>query len=119
MYDDFTVTDRWTGEPVHCIFQALIVAIATRHADAVDVKFLANGRPVWIALPHLAWGEYNKRTGSVITDPMAVQIAGRYLKTAIETGENGGREMHMLTVDETLRQLDGLQHEFSERTAKA
>jgi hypothetical protein len=113
MYDDFIVTDRWTGEPVHCIYQALIVAIATRHADAVDVKFLANGRPVWIALPHPAWVEYNKRNGKVITDPMAVQVAGRYLKNAIATGENGGREMHMLTVDETLRQIEGLQQEFS------
>lgn len=119
MYDDFTVTDRWSGEPVHCIYQALIVAIATRHADAVDVKFLANGRPVWVALPHLAWVEYNKRTGNIVTDPMAVQIAGRYLKNAIETGENGGREMHMLTVDETIRQIDGLQQEFSEKSAKA
>jgi hypothetical protein len=119
MYDDFTVTDRWTGEPVHCTYQALIVAIATRHADAVDVKFLANGRPVWVALPHLAWVEYNRRTGNVITDPMAVQIAGRFLKTAIETGENGGREMHTLTVDEAMRQIEGLQQEFSEKSAKA
>jgi hypothetical protein len=117
MYDDFTATDRWTGEPVHCIYQALIVAIATRHADAIDIKFLANGRPVWVALPHLAWVEYNKRTGRVITDPMAVQMAGRFLKTAIETGENGGREMHTLTVGEALRQLDGLQQEFSDQAA--
>ncbi len=113
MYDDFTVTDRWSGEPVHCIYQALIVAIATRHADAIDVKFLANGRPVWVVLPHLAWVEYNKRTGNVITDPMAVQVAGRFLKTAIETGENGGREMHTLTVEETMRQIDALQQEFT------
>lgn len=113
MYDDFTVTDRWTGQPVHCIYQALILAISTRHADAVDVKFLANGRPVWIALPHPAWGEYNKRTGRVITDPMAVQAAGRYLKTAIEGGENGGREMHLLTVEDTMRQIEGLQQDFA------
>jgi hypothetical protein len=112
MYDDFTVTDRWTGKPVHCIYQALIVAIATRHADAIDVKFLADGQPVWVALPHPAWVEYNKRTGRVITDPMAVQIAGRHLKSAIETGENGGREMHMLTIEQTLSQIEALEREF-------
>ena len=50
MYADFRVKDRWTAEDIHCIYQALIVAIATRHADAVDVKFLCNGRPVWVAL---------------------------------------------------------------------
>ena len=52
MYDDFQAIDRWTGKPVHCRYQALIVAIATRHADAVDIKFLVEERPVWIALPH-------------------------------------------------------------------
>ena len=64
----------------------LIVAIATRHADAVDIKFLVDERPVWIALPHPGWVEYNQQTGKVITDPMAVQIAGHYLKWAIEIG---------------------------------
>ncbi len=108
MYADFHAVDRWTGKRVHCIYQALIVAIATRHADAVDIKFLVDGKPVWIALPHPAWAEYNRRTGRVITDPMAVEIAGHFLKQAIESGENGGREMLTLTVDETLAQLDAL-----------
>ena len=36
MYEDFHVTDRWTGEDLHCQWKANIVAIATRHADAVD-----------------------------------------------------------------------------------
>lgn len=113
MYDDFTATERWTAQPVHCIYQSLIVAIATRHADAIDIKFLVDGQPVWISLPHPAWVEYNKRTGRVITDPMAVQIAGRHLKIAIETGENGGREMHFLTVQQTLAHLDELEREFA------
>ena len=106
MYDDFRVKDRWSGKEHHCIFQAVIVAIATRHADAVDVKFMVDGRPVWIALSHPAWAEYNKRTGKVITDPLAIQIAGHYLKHAIESGLDGGREMLALTVEETLHHLD-------------
>ena len=112
MYDDFTVKDRWTGEDVHCVYQALIVAIATRHADAVDIKFLANGRPVWIALPHPAWGEYNRRTGQMITDPMAVQIAGHFLKSILENGEESGREMYALTVPETLEHASALYAEY-------
>ena len=43
MFADFTATDRWTKKPVHCVYQAMIVAIATRHADAVDIKFLVDG----------------------------------------------------------------------------
>jgi hypothetical protein len=110
MYDDFRAVEKWSGEKVHCMYQALIVAISTRHADAVDIKFLANGRPVWIALPLPTWVEYKRRTNRTITDPLAVEIAGHYLKTAIESGENGGRELHALTVEETLQHLDAVMH---------
>jgi hypothetical protein len=108
MYVDFRCVERWSGKEVHCMYQALIVAIATRHADAVDIKFLVDGHPVWIALPHPAWVEYNRRTGKVLTDPLAVEAAGHYLKGAVEAGENGGREMHSLTVEETLRHVDAV-----------
>ena len=113
MYQDFRVKDRWTGEELHCIYQAIIVAISTRHADAVDIKFLANGRPVWIALPHPAWPEYNRRTGKVISDPLAIQIAGHFLKTAIESGLDSGREMYTLTMGQTLQHLDAVMAEHA------
>ena len=106
MYKDFHVVDRWTRREVHCIYEALIVAIATRHADAVDIKFLVEGRPVWIALPHTAWVEYENRTGKMITDPLAVEIAGHYLKSALESGEGVGQEMYSLTVAQTLQHLE-------------
>jgi hypothetical protein len=106
MFGDFTATDRWTKKPVHCVYQALIVAIATRHADAVDVKFLVDGKTVWVALPHPAWVEYKKRTNKSITDSLAVEIAGHYLRSALEAGEGLGREMYSLTTEETLHHLD-------------
>ncbi|MGC1370554.1 MAG: hypothetical protein WA824_00315 [Candidatus Sulfotelmatobacter sp.] len=106
MFEDFTVTDRWTKKPVHCVYQALIVAVATRHADAVDIKFLADGKTVWVALPLPAWVEYKKRTNSTITDPLTVEIAGHYLKSAIEAGEGLDREMYFLTVQQTLDHLE-------------
>jgi len=102
MYEDFTVTDRWTGEPLRCLWKGTIVAIATRHADATDIRFAVNGKPVWIAMPNLAWIEQRHRTGKVITDYLAAQAAGRYLKTAIESGYDNGREMYTMTVDEVL-----------------
>ena len=105
MYQDFHAVDRWTKKEVHCIYQALIVAIATRHADAVDIKFLVDGSPVWIALPHPAWVEYHKRTGKWITDALAVEIAGHYLKSALESGQGVGQEMYSLTVNQTLQHL--------------
>jgi len=106
VFEDFTATDRWTKKPVHCVYQALIVAIATRHADAVDIKFLVDGRTVWVALPHPAWVEYKKETGKLITDSLAIEIAGHYLQSALRAGEGLGREMYSLTVEEALAHLE-------------
>src|ERR1700678_4833643 len=119
MFTDFTATDRWTGKQIPCLYQALVVAIATRHADAVDIKFLADGRPVSVALPHPAWVEYHKRTGKVITDALAKEIAGHFLKTALESGEGLGREMYSLTIDEMLRHLEGVVSDVEPTAATA
>jgi hypothetical protein len=111
MYENFTVTDRWTGDQLHCAWKGTVVAIATRHADATDIRFAVNGRPVWIALPNLAWVEQKHRTGYVITDYLAAQVAGRYLKQAIESGYDNGREMYTMTVDEVLAHADAVVRE--------
>jgi hypothetical protein len=108
MYEDFNVSDRWSGEVLHCSWKANIVAIATRHADAVDVRFDVNGKPMWIALPCTAWLEQKKRSGKVITDQLAAQIAGRYLKQLIEEGYDAGREVYSMTVADVLDQLDAV-----------
>ncbi len=108
MYEDFHVTDRWTGEDLHCRWKATMVAIATRHADAVDVRLEVNGRPMWIALPCDAWVEQKRRTGKVITDHLAAQIAGRYLKQLVEEGYDAQREIYTMTVEEVLAHLDAV-----------
>jgi hypothetical protein len=106
MYENFHVTDRWSGEDLHCRWKGTMVAIATRHADAVDVRFDVNGRPLWIALPCTAWLEQKKRSGKVITDQIAVQVAGRYLKQLIDEGYDSRREVYTMSVSEVLAHLD-------------
>jgi len=61
--------------------------------------------------------EYKKRTGKAITDSLAVEIAGRYLKTALESGEGGGRDMYSLTVEETLAHLEAAVAEMQAQPA--
>ncbi len=107
MYEDFHVTDRWTGEDLHCTWKANIVAIATRHADAIDVRLDVNGPPhVDRAAGHGLGCEQKKRSGKVITDQLAAQIAGRYLKQIIEEGYDSARELYTMTVEEVLAHLD-------------
>ena len=105
MYEDFVATDRWTGEQLHCVWKGTVVAIATRHADATDIRFAVNGKPLWIAMPNLAWVEQKRRTGNVITDYLAAQAAGRYLKQAIESGYDNGRELYTMSLDEVLHEV--------------
>jgi len=105
MFDNFHAVDRWTKKEAHCIYQAQIVAISTRHADAIDYKFVVDGRSVWVALPLPAWVDYKHRTGQIITDQLGVEIAGHFLKTALESGEGVTKEIYSLTVAETLRHL--------------
>ncbi len=108
MYEDFHVTDRWGGEDLHCRWKANMVAIATRHADAVDIRFDVNGQPMWIALPCMAWVEQKKRSGMVITDRLAAQVAGRYLKHLIEEGYDAQRQVYTMAVAEVLNHLDAV-----------
>ncbi|MGA3160285.1 MAG: hypothetical protein ABSC77_03635 [Terracidiphilus sp.] len=106
MYEDFRVTERWSGEELACRWKGTLVAIATRHADAVDVRLDVNGRPLWIALPLEAWGRHKSLTGKVITDQLAAQIAGRFLKQLVEEGFDSRREIYTMTTDEVLAHLE-------------
>jgi hypothetical protein len=62
-------------------------------------------------MPADAWVEQKKRSGHVITDRLAAQVAGRYLKQAAESGYDNGREMYTMSIAEVLEQVDAVMKE--------
>ena len=58
-----------------------------------------------------------ERTGKVITDQLAAQIAGRYLKQLIEEGCDSRREIYTMTVPEVLDHLDAVVTQAKEQGA--
>jgi hypothetical protein len=74
-------------------FRWLQTAISIRHADTVDVKFLATpegGEPEEkvIALPHVALLQVTKESGRKLTDPYCMRLAAAHLRHMIETSED-------------------------------
>jgi hypothetical protein len=55
------------------------------------------------------------RNGKVITDYLAAQAAGRYLKQSIENGYDNGREFYTMTVDEVLESVAAVAKEIGNR----
>ncbi len=108
MYENFRTTDHWTGEELHCVWKGTVVAIATRHADATDIIFAVNGKPLTIAMPNTAWVDMKKQHGHVITDYAAAQAAGKYLKSIIDSGYSNGRDFYSMTVQEVLDNVNAV-----------
>lgn len=87
-YRDFQVRSRLNHQNYQCHFVYLQTAISLRHSDTVDVKFLANGKGVVVALPHQAWVEYQKQTAAPLTDDLAARVAATLLQEALERGDD-------------------------------
>lgn len=70
----------------------LQTAIAIRHSDAVDVKFLLSAgeerQEKVISLRHPDLLRLAESTGRTLTDPWCLQLAARHLVHMIETGED-------------------------------
>jgi hypothetical protein len=67
-------------------------------------------------MPAEAWVVQKQRTGHVITDRLAAQVAGRYLKQAAESGYDNGREMYTMSVPEVLEQVAAVMAEVGHST---
>jgi len=84
----FTCVSQLDGTVFRCHFLFIQTAISLRHSDTVDVRFMVNGRRITVALPHVAFVEYAKRTGGVLTDEGAIDVARACLQERLEKGED-------------------------------
>ncbi|MEP6963508.1 MAG: hypothetical protein ABI995_15615 [Acidobacteriota bacterium] len=77
-------------------FRWLQTAISIRHADTIDVKFVAwtegpdkeDKQEKVLALPHPALLELSRESGHAVTDPWCTRLAAQHLKYVFESGED-------------------------------
>jgi hypothetical protein len=86
------------GRKYQVLFKWLQTAIALRHADAVDVKFIltdeAGARTEkTISLPHPELLALSQATRRAMDDPWCARLAAAHLQRLIETGEDMEKDL--------------------------
>ncbi len=81
---EFEVTSKLTDRAYHCRFSHLWNAIATRHSDTVDTKFVVDGKGTIVGLAHPGFVQFSSRSGRNLTDREASYVAAEYLREQLE-----------------------------------
>ncbi len=80
----FDVPSKVTDQVYHCRFSHLWNAIATRHADTIDCKFLVDGKSSIVGLAHPGFVDFRAASGRDLTDREASYMAAEYLRERLE-----------------------------------
>jgi hypothetical protein len=80
----FDVPSKVTDFVYHCRFSHCWNAIATRHSDTMDCKFVVDGKGVILGLNHNAFISFRDRTGRDLSDREASYIGAEYLRERLE-----------------------------------
>jgi hypothetical protein len=80
----FEVTSKLTGHVYNCGFSHIWSAIATRHSDTIDAKFVVDREGKIVGLAHSAFVEFRENAGRDLTDREASYIAAEYLRERLE-----------------------------------
>lgn len=80
----FEVPSKVTDQVYRCRFSHVWNAIATRHADTIDCKFVVDGKPVIVGLAHPGFVQFQAAAGRQLTDREASYIAAEYLRERLE-----------------------------------
>jgi hypothetical protein len=80
----FDVPSKVTDFVYHCRFSHCWNAVATRHADTMDCKFVVDGKGVIVGLAHPGFVTFRERAGRNLTDREASYIGAQYLRERLE-----------------------------------
>lgn len=108
LVEPFTVRARLTGEDYNVRFSHLFSAVATRHSDTIDCKFLVNGRGIVVALAHPGFVEFRRRGRRSLTDEETAGIAAAYLREWLEADRDTERTLLTVSADDVLRLAEKL-----------
>jgi len=101
----FEVTSKLGGHTYRCSFSHIWNAIATRHSDTIDAKFVVDGERRIVGLAHPAFVEFREQAGRDLTDREARFVAAEYLRERLE--EEDERLLYDVPHEE-VRRLIGL-----------
>ena len=100
----FEVTSKLTGHVYNCSFSHIWNAIATRHSDTIDAKFIVDGEGHIVGLAHTAFVEFRQKAGRDLTDREASYVAAEYLRERLE--EEDVRPLYDVPHEEVLRLIE-------------
>jgi len=100
----FEVVSKLSGHVYECSFSHIWNAIATRHADTIDAKFVVDGEGHIVGLAHTAFVKFRSKTGRDLTDREASFVAAEYLKERLE--EEDVRPLYDVTHEEVTRLIE-------------
>jgi hypothetical protein len=97
----FDVTSKLSGHVYDCRFSHIWNAIATRHSDTIDAKFVVDGEGRIVGLAHTAFVDFRDKTGRDLSDREASFVAAEYLRERLE--EEDERPLYDVSHDEVTR----------------
>jgi hypothetical protein len=102
----FEVTSKLTAHVYNCSFSHIWNAIATRHSDTIDAKFVVDSEGHIVGLAHTAFVEFRQKAGRDLTDREASYVAAEYLRERLE--EEDVRPLYDVPHDEVMRLIERL-----------
>jgi hypothetical protein len=82
----FEVSSLALSAPVKVRFLHLFSAIATRHSDTIDCKFLVDGQPVTVSISCPSLTELREKEQKYLKDQQLAEIAALHLRRTLEHG---------------------------------